>query len=357
MSKLSRADLIVKLHVRKDERTVEPVETGGRVRYLFNRLVQNLKLITPVNLIYSLIFGLPLLFSAFILPQLALNYAMAGKSFIGNFGIGFPGVSDNLNDSLHYLMWIYRILIFPCLILSIFIAFVGLSGVFHVSRGIMWQEKVKVKSFFRGIKQLWKPFMIIGAIVAAAAAGIMYGMGWHVELMLTGAANAGSWILFILLAIIAFGGVIYLGFLLPTVACYRFNAKESLENAGILIGIMPLPSIITACFAVGILFIPMANMMLSFVFMTIFMLFGFVFYGMLFTNYSQYCFDAYILPQVDPHNPGRRRDVVIKKSKDGPAVRDTRAGASAKGSKSAAPKRAADYGTYRSSNKKRKKRR
>ncbi len=340
---MARSDLILKLSVRKDERTVTPVETGGRISYFFRTFTGKFRDVFRTNLVYAAIFALPLLFSAFVLPNLMLSIVMNGKSFIGNFGIGFPNIADDLNAALHELMRWYRILIFPCNIFSIFVAFVGLSGVFHVARGLMWDEKVKMRSFFRGIKALWKPFLAVGAIVAAVSAGLMYGIGWHMELYLTGAANAGSWIVFVLLILAGFAMVIYLGMLLPTFACYRFRFGEALKNACLLNCIAPVTSVIVSLFGVGVLLLSLLGTFVSYLMVALLLVCGFMFLAMLYTGYAQYCFDSFIVPQVDPKNPDKRRDVVVQKRRGGEEVQERNPYAK---QQNKAPQK---YGQYKSS--------
>ena len=347
---MARSDLILKLNVRKDERTVTPVETGGHISYFFRTFVAKFKYASLTNLIFAGIFALPLLFSAFVLPNLMLNYVMAGKSFIGNFGIGFPNVADDVNAALADLMRWYRILIFPCNIGSILLAFVGLSGVFHVSRGLMWDEKVKVRSFFRGIKALWAPFLAAGAMTAAVAAGIMYGMGWHMGLYLTGAATAGSWIVFVLLLLVGLLWVMFLSMLLPTLACYRFRFGEACKNALLLNLITPITSVFVSAFGIGLLLLSFISAFISYLMLALMLVCGFMFLAMMFTTYGQYCFDNFIVPQVDPRDPTKRRDVVVK-SRRGGADEVTERNPYAKTQQRGPQK----YGQYRANNGKKKK--
>ena len=346
---MARTDLILKLNVRKDERTVTPVETGGHISYFFRTFSAKFRNVVVTNLVYAAIFALPLLFSAFVLPSIMLGQVMNGKSFIGNFGIGFPNVADDIDVAMGELMRWYRILIFPCNIFSIFLAFVGLSGVFHVSRGLMWDEKVKVRSFFRGIKALWKPFMLVGALVSAVAAAMMYGMGWHMELYLTGAANAGSWIVFVLLVLVGFVTAIYVSMLLPTLACYRFKLGEAMQNALLLNLITPVTSIIVTAFGVGLLLLSLISSFMAYLMVALLLVCGFMFLSMMFTGYAQYCFDSFIVPQVDPKNPDKRREVVVQKRSAGGEVQERNPYAKSQ------PKAPQKYGQYRSNNKKRKK--
>ena len=308
---MSRADIILKLKVGKDKRTVAPVETGGHISYFFRTFTGKLKDMLKFSLLYSAIFALPLLFSAFGLPILLNKLVFTGKSFIGNIGIGFPGVADNLNDALATLYYDYRIILFPAMIGSIFIAFIGLSGVFHCARGLMWGETVKTKSFFRGIKKLWKPFMLTGFIVSVLSAGIIYGIGWHFELLTTTGANAGSWIVFILALLVLVFMVSILIVLLPTFACYDFTFGEALSNAFKFFCIMPIPNLIIALFSCGIIALSIIGDVMAVLIGGLLLVLGFMFYASMWTTYGQYLFDSFIVPQVD--SEGNRKADVVKR--------------------------------------------
>ena len=351
---MSKVDLILKLNVRKDERTVEPIETGGRISYLFRTLSLQFKRIFLTNLVYAAIFGLPLLFSAFVLPIILQNIVMNGKSFIGNFGIGFPNVADSLADALAQLAYYHRVILYPCIIGSVFLAFVGLSGVFYVARGIMWGETVSMRSFFRGIKKYWQRFMATGAVVTGLVAAMLYGMGWHLSLLRAGEANAGSWVLFIALILVGFAALLYIGLLLPTFVGYRFTPRQAMQNAFYLNLVSIIPSIIVSLFAVGLMLLNLIGGFVSYLLLAFLLIMGFMFYALLYTDYAHFNFDAYIGPQVDPRNPEGRREVTI--TKPGKAKGGQSANPYAKpdqGKRNAPPK----YGRYRAKNKKGKKRR
>lgn len=308
---MSRADLILKLEVRKDKRTVPPIETGGHISYFFRTFAAKMKDVMKFNLLYVAIFGLPLIFSAIILPLLVNNYVFSSKSYIGNFGIGFPNVADSLPDSINYFYSINRFLVYPCVLVSFFIAFFGLSALFHVSRGLMWNEKVKTKSFFNGIRKLWKPFLITAAIATALMACVLYGIGWHMQLLELNAANAGSWILFILLILVGLFAVCILILLLPTFACYDFSFKDSLKNSVLLFCISPFPTLIIGCLTIGTVILGSSAGTLTYLLMAMVLFFGIIFFTMMWTTYGQYLFDAFICTQLDEN--GNKKEVVVKK--------------------------------------------
>lgn len=308
---MSRADLILKLTVGKDRRTVAPVETGGHIKYFFSTFMTNFKKVLVNNLIYSAIFALPLIFSVFVLPLLVTNYVYNGKGFIGNFGIGFPNVADSFADTVLYHQYVNRILVFPCILASVFIAFVGLSGIFHCARGYMWGEKVNVKSFFRGIKKLWKPFICVGAVVIVILAGFLYGMDYHTTLLKIGETTVGSYFVAVIVGIVAGLSLMYLIVLLPSIACYDFKMKDHLKNALLLNIIMPVTSIFVTGFTVALFCISLANSYLAIMMGFLLLASGFLFFAMMWTTYGQYLFDLFIVTQVD--GDGNRVEVSVKK--------------------------------------------
>ncbi len=295
---MSKASLILKLSVKQDERTVSPVETGGRISYFFRTFTDKISDSFKANLMYAAIFALPVLFLIFLLPNLLQSLVMDGKNFIANIGIGYPGTIDDLTAALQEKFVYYRTFVFPLSIPAIILAFVGLSGVFHIARGFMWGEKVKVhKAFFRGIKYLWRPFLITGVIVAAIATGIMYGMQWHFEAVALGAGTALGWILFSVLLLVGAFTLAVLVFLLPTFACYRFTYLESLKNALLLMLTLLPTTLFIMAFSAGIVLLALAGNVFSLIIGLLMLTVGFMFIGCMWTGYGQYAFDAFIVPQ------------------------------------------------------------
>lgn len=307
---MSRADLILKLTVGKDKRTVEPVETGGRISNFFKLFNANIKNVFWTNLIYTGIFALPLIFSLFILPNLVHSYVYSGRHFIGNFGFGFPGVADSYSEAVLYQQYVNRIFLFPCIIGSVFIAFVGLSGVFHCSRGYMWCEKVNIKSFFRGIKKMWKPFMLIGAIFCVVLAGCLYGFEWHNTLLKLSEAYWASYLVAAVVGIVGALVALIVMIMLPSIACYDFKLRDHFKNAVLLNIVMFVPSLIILGVTVGLCMLSTVSLF-SFLIPVLLALLGFFFVGMMWTSYSQYLFDNFICTQVDAN--GNRLEVTIKK--------------------------------------------
>jgi len=309
-----RANLLLKLSVEQDQRTVQPVETGGHISYLFKTFFASIKDVSITNLLCTGIFSLPLIFLCFFFPDLIDNWTLGTHNFIGNFGIGYPGYADNLASAISEKFIFMRTWFAPFLAPAIILFFIGLAGLFHCARGLMWGEKVKpAKSFFRGIKRLWKPFLITGVIVAGITEAVVYASLWHIELMELSQATAGSWIVFILMLLIAFIVICLLIFLLPTFACYRFSYVESVKNACILCITMIPTTLFMAILSIGIVLLSMIATFVAFIVMALFMWLGFYLYASAWTDYAQYTFDNFIVPQVATRASGRQATFAFTK--------------------------------------------
>ncbi|NCA68478.1 MAG: hypothetical protein EOM87_10530, partial [Clostridia bacterium] len=113
---MSRASLLLKLSIKQDERTVPQAEIKGHISYFFRTFMDKFADAFKANMLFVAIFGLPILFLAFVLPGILENMIMNGKSFIGNVGIGYPGTVDNLTEALSQKYGYFRALVFPCFI-------------------------------------------------------------------------------------------------------------------------------------------------------------------------------------------------------------------------------------------------
>ena len=308
---MSRVDLLLKLTVDRDRRTNTGEVEQHSVKHAFGVFSENLSKMLLMNLVYAFIFALPFIFCVFVWPLLAKNYFFGENfnyNFIGHIGIGYPGVVNTMAEGYKVLFGHYFHLYIPVLSASIVPMVFGLSGVFHCMRGYMWGENVRpVKSFFRGIKRLWKPFLIVAIAFGAIMCGVFYGAFWHISLLKAGAANAGSWILFIFLILLVWVMVAILYFLLPIFACYRFSLKDSLKNSALLFLILFPGALFASAFTIGIFMLSAAGSVLNFIVGILFLGLGFTFLAGLWTSCAQKAFGNYILPQFESGQFGGQR--------------------------------------------------
>ena len=296
---MSKVDLLLKLTVEKDQRTNNGDVEQHSVRHALGVFSDNLRKMFVMNIIYTVIFALPFLFCVFIWPILAKNYVFTngGYHFTGHVGIGYPGLVSTMAEGYAVLFKHYMHMYIPVLSASIVPLVFGYSGLFHCLRGYMWGENVRpVKSFFRGIKKLWKNFLIVAVVFALFMCAVLYGTVWHVSLMKTTGATGGSWVLFIFLIILAWLAVTVLEFLLPMFSCYRFKLKDAVKNSLILPLIVWPSALFTSAFTIGIFMLTMLNTAFAVIIGLLLVLIGFVFLGSIWMSGAQKIFGNFIRP-------------------------------------------------------------
>ena len=313
---MSRVDLLLKLTIDKDKRTNKGEVEQHSIKHALGVFSDNLSKMLLMNLVYVFIFALPFLFCVFIWPMLAKNYffASGAYNYIGQVGIGYPGVVNTMAEGYKILFEHYFNMYIPVLSASIVPMVFGLAGMFHCMRGYMWSENVRpLKSFFNGIKKLWKPFLIIAILFAAVMCGILYGAYWHISLLKAEAATAGSWILFIILLIVGWVSVAILYFLLPMFACYRFELKDALKNSSLLFLILWPSALFAAAFSIGIFMLSLAGSVLNFIVGIFMIALGFTFLAAIWTSCGQKAFGNYILPQYESSLNGKPRAADVRR--------------------------------------------
>jgi len=304
---MSRVDLLMKLTVDRDRRTNTGEVEQHSVKHAMGVFSDNIRKMLLMNLVYCVIFALPFLFCVFIWPMLAKSYYFGNGNFnfIGQVGIGYPGVVNTMAEGYKVLFEHYFRLYIPVLSASIVPMVFGLSGMFHCMRGYMWGENVRpIKSFFRGIKRLWLPFLVTALVFGAFMCGVLYGAYWHISLLKAGAATAGSWVLFIALILLTWFAVAVLVYLLPTFACYRLKLVDSVKNSCLFVLILWVSALFTAAFSIGVFLLGQLGTILNYLIALFFLGLGFAFLSGIWTSTAQKAFGNYIRPQFEGAVPG-----------------------------------------------------
>ena len=313
---MSRVDLLLKLTVDRDRRTNKGEVEQHSLKHAFSVFSENLSKMLLMNLLYAFIFALPFIFCVFVWPMLAKNYFFAAGdyNFIGQVGIGYPGSVNTMAEGYKILFEHYFHVYIPVLSASIVPMVFGLSGLFHCMRGYMWGENVRpVKSFFRGIKRLWKPFLIVAFVFGAFMCGVLYGSYWYISLAKTGAASGGALVLFIFLILFTVAAVAILYLLLPMFACYRFSLKDSLKNSAILALILWPGALVASVFSIGLFMLSAAGSVLNFITGIVFLGLGFTFLAGVWTSCAQKAFGNYILPQFESGQFGGKQKMEARR--------------------------------------------
>ena len=313
---MSRVDLLLKLSVDKDKRTNSGEVEQHSLKHAFAVFSDNLTKMLLMNVVYAFIFALPFLFCVFVWPMLMKNviFGSGDYNFIGQLGIGYPGIVNTMTEGYVKLFSYYFRIYIPVLSASVVPMVFGLSGLFHCMRGYMWGENVRpLKSFFRGIARLWKPFLVVAFALGALMCGVLYGGYWHISLMKAGSAFAGSWVLFVALILIVWVVVSILYFLLPIFACYRFSLKDSLKNSSILFLILWPGALIAAAVTIGIFLLSATGTFINYLVAVVMLGIGFVVIAGVWTSCAQKAFGNYILPQYESGKSGGKLKVETRR--------------------------------------------
>lgn len=311
-----RVNLLLKMTVEKDQRTNSGEVEQHSVKHATSVFSDNLRRMLLMNVLYVAIFALPFLFCVFVWPLLARNYVFTSGNynFIGHIGIGYPGVVSTMAEGYEILFAHYMKLYVPILSLSIVPMVFGLSGLFHCLRGYMWGENVRpVKSFFRGIKKLWKPFLIVAIVFGLFMCGVLYGFVWHLGLMKTTGATAGSWVLVVFLALFLWLAVTVLEFLLPMFACYRFRLADALKNSSILAVVLWPTALFTAAFTIGVFMLLRLNTAFAFIIGLALLFIGFAFLGSIWMSSAQKAFGNFIKHLYESGSVGAARQTKARR--------------------------------------------
>ena len=304
---MSRVDLLMKLSLEKDQRTNSGEVNQHSVRHAMSVFSDNLRKMFLTNIMYVLVFALPFLFLAFIAPALIKDWVFktGDYNFMGQVGIGYPGEVNTMSEGYKVLFGHYFRIYIPLLSASVIPLFVGLSGLFHCLRGYMWGENVRpVVSFFRGVKKLWKPFLITGVVFAAFICGVLYGATYHISLVKQGAANGGTVVLFIGMIVLTWLFVGVLTYLFPMFACYRYKFFDAVKNSVILALVNWLPCLFTSAFTIGIFCLSFANTAFNYIVLILLFIIGFAFLGGIWTSSAQKAFANFIIPQYESERSG-----------------------------------------------------
>ncbi len=269
----------------------------GRFRQVFDVFSAEMNTLMRVNL-WFILFFIPFFAVLFYYMPYVKNEAVLLYNFMGNIGIGYPGGSDSAVQGVIAVYKAYQNVLY-LLIPAFAISSVGLAGSFTCYRKYMWGEKVKsiTKTFFGGVKKFWYKYLIVAIVdsllVLAAGSTLIF----FLTLNATGSANAGHWVMLIVVLLAAFL-LLYVNMqLLPMLCTLDLPLRKHLKNALIFsYKFAPIGIIIWILCVLPMLFIFMANSFLSMLIYMLIIMFGFVLYGLSFTGFAQLAIDNVLTP-------------------------------------------------------------
>ena len=264
--------------------------------------------IVKVNLLI-LLFCIPMI--AVIIIHVMLGEANAiSYPFSANLGVGYPAAPGQKGLSESITIYTNLTLYFG-LILTSFIAAVGLAGGMYVVRNMVWTEGIFVANdFWRGIKLNYKNalqtalfFCVIlslsGMLINVAEFSIVAGEISKAQRVWMRVSEAMSYLLIVVSALVSF-------WLLALGVNYKLKFFAMLRNAFLLVlGTLPQ----TVFFGVlallpFALFLINGNLFLIIAIILV-LLFGFAYALLVWLDFAQWVFDKYINPKIEGAKVGR----------------------------------------------------
>ncbi|MEG2453449.1 MAG: hypothetical protein RSB20_01110, partial [Clostridia bacterium] len=271
--------------------------------------------------IWFILFLIPMFAVLFWYVNVAVSQAIVGFNFMGNIGIGYPGGSDDAVQGMIAVYDAYQKVLF-LLLPAIVIMSIGVAGAFNCYKKYMWGEKVSVtKDFFRGVKKHWYKYLIVMIVNALIVLGTGSALIYFLKLQALGIATAGYWVMLISVCIAAFLLMYVNMTLLPMICALDLPLHKQLKNALIIsLKFAPAGLIlwVVCLIPFGLLFV--ASTFVSMMLYMMFIMFGFVLYGLAFTAFSQLAIDNVLTPlyqlSIAPTEPTKKKNKNKNKNKN-----------------------------------------
>ncbi len=254
-----------------------------------------------INLL-MLLFFIPLIFLLYCRSVLVASYGSM-YPFSQGFGVGYlaPISFQGMSESIAYMTNAQIYLLLP---VTMIIAAVGLSGGAYVIRNVVWTEGVFVANdFWRGIKINFKQIVIVCLI---------YSLVFYITVLSASisryniASGADMKWLFYICEILSY---ILLGYfslmtlyMITSIVTYEMPLKGIIKNS-FFFTLAFLPHSIFFAFIGSIPFILFmisdSIVILMVIAILVILIFGFSFFMLVWTDYSQWCFDTFINGKVE----------------------------------------------------------
>ncbi len=255
-----------------------------------------------ISSIYFALFLVPLLVLIFYgLPQM-LGIAIGSSfNFMGNLGVGYPGVVDSISQAIVARLGVYQYF-FIFVFAGAVVASIGMAGLATVAKKVMFNEKVETVSkkkskdgkahsvaevFFKGVWQHgWKYLLAVtlgGAILLAMVSALVFQLKCS-ALGTSGPASicavVFTWLFGAPLLMIPYATM-------TIIPSYKMNFVRTLSTA-LVLSVNKFPKY----FIVGALsFVPFGIMfvssMLSYILIAVVIVFGFSLIAMMWTGLGQ----------------------------------------------------------------------
>lgn len=283
----------------------------GRIRQVFDIFGAEMNGLMRVNVLF-LLFALPLFLVLYLYTNYATNAAILGFNFMGNIGMAYPGGSDDATQGLIAVYHAYQNVLYLTLPALVILS-VGAAGCFNCYKKYLWGEKLEkvTKTFFLGVKNHWWKYMLVITVDALLTLALGSTVIYFMELRALGTATAGHWVMLIAVCLVEFL-ILYINMMLLPLMCeLDVSFGKQIKNALIFslkFAPIGLPLWIICLAPLGIAFVKSG--FVSILLGVVMLMFGFIFYGLTFTSFSQMALDNILTPlyklSQSPKNENRK---------------------------------------------------
>lgn len=198
--------------------------------------------------LYFILFTLPFILVYAVATGYFQSYVLGTDfNFMGNIGVGYPGVSDNIAEVTSRLIWEVREPIFLMLGGAGIIASIGMAGVFYSAKRSYFQDYYKrvTRTYFIGIAKYWWQFLLVSAIGIFIALGMGTSIFYLLSRQAVGAAGAGEYCAVVFSFLIGAPLLTVPMVMLPLTVSYEASFADTFKNALVIIFNCPISVAIT----------------------------------------------------------------------------------------------------------------
>lgn len=302
--------LLNKIEAMPDVRVGETQPITNRVRKFIDTISKGISQIIFTNILFVFFLAPALIMLLYYMP---MEITRVTQPFIQTSDFGF-GITAGGNPHVGAMVAIYNVQINMALYLlpCFFFGILGYSGLFFVSRNIIWDVPVKLQHFFRGLKKYILRFIPFALIMAGLISLAMFSAS-KAQIALILKQAAGGWLtLCVFTCLIGLLCVMFAEIYFPMLVAYKFNFKQRVKNTFYLF-IMNIPQILIVNLIVILPLLLVAIRFVGIIIGIIFLTVGFVAHTNIFSLLANYTFDMYIRPINDIKQKRNQRTRAAKK--------------------------------------------
>lgn len=282
----------------------------------------NVKVMLKAGLYFLIFFAAMFVFVAYGYGAIMDRFTLSGANFMGNVGIGYPGVISDMGVIYASRLQAYNYVFYfalPC----IFLISIGMAGLFNVAKKLIWNEPIKyvAKPFFSGIaKNWWKYviFVMLGTGIGLAIGTALVNLLTKIEL---GVATAGDYCGCVFSFVIGAPLCVFPMVAITIIPSYKLSFGQLIKDSFVISVNRFVPYALTgiiSCVPLALLFI---NGIFAIILCIVLVAFGFPLWAMLWTGLGHgsylkcvYLYEYESSKKVNPYQKkeGGKADIVGK---------------------------------------------